>query len=186
MLAAKKHDNASAGSSSRCPLAIERDGPGVVHSCWYDEMIELVRPTDDAAASFWSHYVKIEVEYEASGLDDVEQWWHIKTATRVKVLTSGLEQRIEGPFEAGGKVRHQERVRWWKEYEGEPLCVIGHYALHRDERSFSFRAICAEFAVDKGWREQNGAIFRRYFPDGAGCGAPPRNSSSTTTETSSR
>jgi hypothetical protein len=74
-------------------------------------------------------------------------------------LTSGKEQRTQVPFEASGKLRHEERVQWWKEYDAAPFCVFGHYAAFGGETSPSFRAVCIDFAVASRWQERKALSF---------------------------
>ena len=51
----------------------------------------------------------------------------------VRVLTSGVEQRTQTPFFAGGKWRMVERVPWWHTYQDSIPVIVGHYWRWFDE-----------------------------------------------------
>jgi len=67
------------------------------------------------------------------------------------------------PFLASGKIRNEERVRWWEDYKEDPICVFGHYSVYRDEKDFSSRAIYADFAVARRWQERKEESFDGTF-----------------------
>ena len=144
------------------PIALERNRLKVVHACWHDEMIDHAREADDAVGLYEEHATRIAAQRPAS-TDEVEQELAHQNDNPVKVLTSGLEQRAGEPFETGGKVRNLERVHWWKEYEGEDHCVFGHYSAFHEEDDRSGRAICADFAVGKRWKERRQPSFDGTF-----------------------
>jgi len=137
------------------PLALERDDVRVVHACWDDEMVEIARQSSDVLELYRQHESQISAyHYARTELDKIDRGLGHQNRNPVKVLSSGKERRIKVPFEASGKLRYEDRVRWWEEYDAETLCVFGHYSNYRGETSSSSRAICADFAVAKRWQER--------------------------------
>ena len=157
------------------PLALERDDVRVVHACWDDSMVEIARQSSDVLTLYRQHKDQIDADHNARReLDEIDD--ELKNQKRnsvktlehqnlnpVKVLSSGKERRIKVPFEASGKLRYEERVRWWEEYAAQPLCVFGHYSNYRGETISSSRAICADFAVAKRWQERKQPSFNGTF-----------------------
>jgi len=153
---------------STLPLALEREDVRVVHACWDAPMIDLAREATDTIALLNHHGALIDADLEKSPsaleCDDDPQkretMRHLQRQNRnpVKVLCSGKEQTTKTPFWASGKLRYEERVKWWQGYgPGNPLCVFGHYSIYRDKRTaedFARQAICADFAVAYRWKER--------------------------------
>jgi hypothetical protein len=145
------------------PLALERSDLRVVHACWDDSMIEIARRADDAVALYNGYVATIDAGHVASDLDGIGRGLEHQNRNPVKVLTSGKERRTEEGFVASGKLRYEERVRWWEEYEAQQLCVFGHYSIYRGETTHSSRAVCADFAVAKRWEERTKQTFDGTF-----------------------
>ena len=157
------------------PLVLEREEVRVVHACWDDSMVDLARQSSDVVALYEQYKDQIDADHNARReLDEIDDEVEnqkrnsVKTLEHqnhnpVKVLTSGKERRVEVPFEASGKLRYEERVRWWEEYAAQPLCVFGHYSNYRGETISSSRAICADFAVAKRWQERKQPSFNGTF-----------------------
>jgi hypothetical protein len=146
------------------PLALERDDLRVIHACWDDEMIEVARRSSDAVALHQEHAERITAAHnQQPDLDKVEKGLEFQNRNPVKVLTSGKEQRAAKPFEASGKLRYQERVSWWHEYDAEPFCVFGHYSMYRGSDRGASQAICADYAVAKRWQERKQHSFDGDF-----------------------
>ena len=145
------------------PLVLERDGCRVVHACWDDSMVEIAREASDAVGLHNEYRHQINTRHKDSALDDIDRGLEHQNLNPVKVLSSGKERRVEPPFFASGKWRHEERVQWWKDYESDQLCVFGHYSNYRGESSLSGRAICADFAVAKRWQERKEPSFDGTF-----------------------
>ncbi len=157
------------------PLVLERDDVRVVHACWDDSMVEIARQSSDVRTLYRQHKDQIDADHNARReLDEIDD--ELENQKRnsvkalehqnknpVKVLSSGKERRVEVPFEASGKLRYEERVRWWEEYAAKPLCVFGHYSQYRGGTSFASRAICADFAVAKRWQERKEPSFNGKF-----------------------
>jgi hypothetical protein len=146
------------------PLALERDDVRVVHACWDVSMVEIVRQSPDVLELYRQHESQISADHNARpDLDEIDKGLEHQNRNPVKVLSSGKERRIKVPFEASGKLRYEERVRWWEDYDAEPLCVFGHYSNYRGETILSSRAICADFAVAKRWQERKQPSFNGTF-----------------------
>jgi hypothetical protein len=137
------------------PLALERPDLRVVHACWQPEMIDIARAAKDAEELYKHHQQLIEADFAARPyLDEIEQDLEHQNLNPVKVLTSGLEARVETPFEASGKLRYQGRVNWWESYELPELCVFGHYAIPFGQPRGHGQAVCVDFGIGKRWTER--------------------------------
>lgn len=141
----------------------ERPDLRIVHACWKVEMVELARQAIDVL-QLYHHYVRlIGAEISTKGLDAIDRGLSLQNRNPVKVLTSGMERRVAVPFEASGKVRHEERVPWWNEYADPQYCVFGHYAAFPGEPHGHGRAIGIDYAVAKRHRERLEPEFKREF-----------------------
>jgi len=145
------------------PLVLEREGLRVVHACWDDEMVEIARNAEDVL-SLHNQYVRlINARLRDSHLDEIDQGLEHQNLNPVKVLTSGKERRVATAYEAGGRLRYEERVPWWEEYASNSVCIFGHYARSRGDINLSSRAICVDFAVGKRWHERKLPSFNGNF-----------------------
>ncbi len=146
------------------PLVLERDDVRAVHACWDDSMVETARQSTDALELHRRYVDLINADLgDQSELDEIDRALEHQNRNPVKVLTSGKEHRISPPFEASGKLRHEERIRWWEECEADPFCVFGHYSSCGGQMSPSRRAFCADFAVAKRWRQRQEPSFTGRF-----------------------
>lgn len=137
------------------PLALEREDVRVVHACWRGEMIDVARRRRDVLRFYHRHMQRITAELRIrDDVDPIERKLCLQNGNPVKVITSGLEQRTDRPFTAGGKQRREKRVPWWDEYEDEPLCLFGHFSSTQPARSPNGRAICLDYAAGKRWQER--------------------------------
>lgn len=136
------------------PLVLERADLRVVHACWDDSMVEIARQSNDVVALYNEQVAMIDARHNDMPLDEIDQGLEDQNLNPVKVLTSGKERRVATPFKAAGKLRYEERVNWWKDYEDKQLCVFGHYSKYRGKVDLSSQAICADFAVAKRWEER--------------------------------
>lgn len=136
------------------PLALERDGLRVVHACWDDDVVNLARRADDAVALYKQHAAIISDWHDRSNLDENIRELERQNLNPVKVLSSGKERHTDNTFEAGGKPRNTERVKWWEDYSDPEICVFGHYSLSRYETDSFGNAVCVDFAVGKRWKER--------------------------------
>jgi hypothetical protein len=150
--------------SRTLPLVLERKDMRVVHACWDDTMVEVVRHATDVEALYRHYDDQISAEHESRPrLDTIDRGLERQNRNPVKVLTSGKERRVDTPFPASGKLRHEERVRWWETYDDGPFCVFGHYGTFKDEAPVRGRAICVDFAVGKRWIERKSSGFDGTF-----------------------
>lgn len=148
------------------PLVLEGPGLRVVHACWDDEMVDLARHATSTKALYKRHHDLIRQRHASSELDKVDRELEHQNLNPVKLLTSGKEYRIKQTFEAGGKLRHEKRVEWWKDYEAETLCLFGHYSNDREKiskKQLSGRAICVDFSVGKRWEDRKRKDFDGKF-----------------------
>jgi hypothetical protein len=148
----------------RLPLALERPGLRVVHACWSSEMVDIARQATDALELYRRYELLIEKNNSRrTGLDETDRGLDLQNRNPLKVLTSGRERRVATPFEASGKIRHEERVRWWTEYADPEICVFGHYGAPPGEPHVHGRAICVDYAVANRWKERLGPGFQGTF-----------------------
>jgi len=147
------------------PLVLERDDCRIVHACWDDSMVEIARQSSNLLSLYHQYKDQLDADHKSRPkLDNIDRGLEHQNRNPVKVLTSGKERRVEKPFEASGKMRYEERVRWWEKYDAdEPFCIFGHYSNYRGETSFSSRAVCADFAVAKRWQERKEPSFNDRF-----------------------
>jgi Calcineurin-like phosphoesterase len=137
------------------PLVLERDELRVIHACWQTEMVDLARQATDVMELYLRHVRLIEEANAAKpNLDEVDRALEQQNRNPVKLLTSGPEKRIAAPVFQSGKLRHEERVPWWTQYEGSAFCVFGHYGIlpgkpHRNGQTF-----CSDYGVGKRWTER--------------------------------
>lgn len=137
------------------PLALEREDLRIVHACWHDEMIKIAADSTDVQKLFDHHAAKIKKFVTSQNtLNEIDVRIEKQNRNPVKVLTSGLEQKVDKPFEASGKLRYEKRVEWWKEYNGQRFCVFGHYSIPLGKPRRADHAFCVDFGVGKRWKER--------------------------------
>jgi len=135
------------------PIALERDDLRVVHACWDDEMIDVVRDATDATSLYQQYAAKIDSEFAGSDLDKTGRDLEHQNSNPVKLITSGPEERSEKPIEAGGKIRNERRVIWWNDYD-DAVCVFGHYSIPDGQPRGNGSSFCVDFGVGKRWTER--------------------------------
>ena len=146
------------------PLALERDDLRIVHACWDDSMVEIARHSTDVLSLYNQYAEQIDADHSTRPeLDEIDRGLEHQNKNPVKVLTSGKERRIDAPFEASGKMRYEERVQWWNDYDADSFCVFGHYSFFKDESVSAGRAMCVDFAVAKRWMERKNPPFDGVF-----------------------
>jgi len=148
---------------SALPLVLERDDLRVVHACWDDDLVKDARAADDAVTLYRRHVKLIDARLDNLHFDDIDRGLEHQNCNPVKVLTSGKERRVTTPFEASGKLRYEERVQWWHDYDAEQFCVFGHYSFFEGVSNSSGRAICIDYAVAKRWMERKAPNFDGTF-----------------------
>jgi len=137
----------------KLPIALERDDLRVVHAGWNDEMIQVARQSDDAAALFCEHRDRIENSFCDQELNKTDCELRHQNENAVKTLTSGPERHAKTPRKINGEIRRTERVHWWPEYRG-PFCVFGHYSLPDGDPRIGGAAHCVDYGVAKRWTER--------------------------------
>ena len=138
----------------RLPIALERPGLRIVHAYWDTASIEAVRGETNVVKLLQEQERRITTECRANATDKVDTGLRHQNDNPVKLLTSGPEQRVDTPFEASGKLRYEERVKWWEEAgDTNNLTVFGHYSLSQDiPRTGS--AVCCDYGVAKRYQER--------------------------------
>jgi hypothetical protein len=128
------------------PVALAHDELRVVHACWDEARVELLR--DKTLSEYMGGIERVPESGRVRELfDALRPGIHDETAgapafheelatlqeTRqmrhpLKVLISGPERQVPSrqPFFAGGTWRFVERAPWWDDYSNVPT-VVGHY-----------------------------------------------------------
>jgi hypothetical protein len=126
-------------------------------------MVEIARGASDVKSLHDEHVRIIYAQHKNSRLDEIDRGLEHQNLNPVKVLASGKERRVEKPFESSGKLRYEERVPWWQDYQADSLCVFGHYSNYRGNTVLLSRAMCIDFAVAKRWQERKEPKFDGNF-----------------------
>ena len=136
-------------------MVLERDGLRIVHAYWDQRSVDAVRGKSDAVEVFQQHALRIQAYCDKEGMDKIDTALCHQNENPVKLLTSGPERRIDVPFEASGKMRFEERVKCWRDYDdpGNNLTVFGHYSLKQDEPRTG-PAVCCDYGVAKRYQER--------------------------------
>ena len=127
------------------------------------DRVEIARQASDALALFELYVAMINARHKDTDLDKIDRGLEHQNLNPVKVLTSGLERRVDTPFVSSGKLRHEERVRWWEDYRDDAICVFGHYSFLKDEPPPIGRAVCIDFGVGKRFLERKKPGFDGRF-----------------------
>jgi len=135
------------------PIALERNDLHVVHACWNEGMIEIARQSSDVTDLYNEYRELIDESFPDLDLDNREKRLKHQNENPVKLLSSGPEERGEATINAGGKMRNEQRVRWWMDYQGT-FCVFGHYSIFDGEPRGNDSAFCVDYGVGKRWTER--------------------------------
>ena len=143
----------------RLPIALERPGLRVIHAYWDTSQVDSIRDKSDIPSLHSEHEERIDRHCSENGLDKIDRGLSHQNDNPIKHLTSGPERRIDPPVEIGGKLRNEERVKWWEAAtESDDLTVFGHYALGESvPRTRS--AVCCDYGVAYRYRERIAAGF---------------------------
>ncbi len=134
------------------PLVLLREDVRVVHACWQPEVVEMASEATDVLKLYEQHRFNIDLGLAIrSDLQDWQKEQRHQNLNPVKVLTSGLEVKVDEPFEASGKMRYLDRSPWWKEYDDEAFCFFGHYSQPSGRTRGPDRAICVDYGVARRW-----------------------------------
>jgi len=169
------------------PLALERDDLRVVHAAWNDACIDALR-TQTSLLDAYDHFERECEARAAKSTDETERELVLQNENSIKVVTSGLEEKVAEPFYAGGKWRALGRSKWWAEYHPEaPLVVFGHYwrkLPHKDEASATAdsarlfagvppeallghgNSMCVDFSIGKRFVERAEGVADGYYGTG--------------------
>lgn len=187
---------------SKLPIALENEELRVVHAAWLSEKVEHIRniALGNAGEVYNTIEKQIDESIRDSGLlaayhNEQDIWgdaqedptyddipFLAKTSeynlahqmnNPLRVLTSGVEQKCQLPFYAGGKWRFVERYTWWDRYEEDIPVVVGHFwrkmneevSAHKDENVFAGispfewhgkknNVFCVDFSVGGRFKER--------------------------------
>jgi len=150
------------GFLNTLPIAARRDDLRVVHACWEDAGLDMLRGAAGPAAALSEHKARIASALPAE-VDQTTRNLAHQNQNPVKLLTSGPEEIAPTPFFAGGKVRGEARSAWWDRFDSDPIVVFGHYwripieVLQKDDGLFSKhpldatlgkgKAMCIDYSV---------------------------------------
>lgn len=138
------------------PIALENDKLRIVHACWHQESIDELQSSNfKSVIDAHIHYTDAtSVFMRSSGLqekyDNIINQYHndlisesskvpyindiaeyeleIGSRNPIKILTSGVKEKVNKPFFAGGKWRMLDRCKWWDVYtDYYKSVIIGHY-----------------------------------------------------------
>ena len=121
------------------PLVVEQPGFRAVHACWEPSAVDRLRHFEgNVLQAFRAGRAPVMEAIRQAGAEmgTVEADILRQNVNPVTVLTSGMEERAEEPFWAGGQKRKVRRVKWWNNYVSATTVVFGHYwrALSEDDR----------------------------------------------------
>ncbi len=134
------------------PLVLQREDVRVVHACWQPEMVEMASEASDVLKLYEQHRFNINLGLAIrSDLQNWQKEQRHQNLNPVKVLTSGLEVKVDQPFEASGKIRYLDRYPWWQDYQDETFCFFGHYSQPFGQPRGPQKAICVDYGVARRW-----------------------------------
>jgi hypothetical protein len=137
------------------PLTLQRNDLRLVHAAWIPQAIQALTNNrgHDVLTLYWQYEQQVEKQVRNNGVKaamemEVREWEQrrqnpevpipvlpalaeydetYQMLNPVRLLTSGIEQRVTRPFFAGGKWRMVKRVPWWNDYHDEVPVIMGHY-----------------------------------------------------------
>jgi len=124
----------------RLPLALQRHDLRVVHACWDSQALASLESSRCGLVElFYASEQAITETCLAAGHEQDSVFADLarQNENPVTVLTSGQERLTDTPFRAGGRVRSEERVPWWRDYHDDCEVIFGHYwrAIDPDSRT---------------------------------------------------
>lgn len=117
----------------RLPLALESPALRVVHACWHEPALAMLRDPSMVSSGVVELFYQMEsvITRQQIGVGEPPSGMAANLARQndnpVTALTSGLERKTAEAFHAGGRLRHVERVPWWENYQAEVPVVFGHF-----------------------------------------------------------
>jgi hypothetical protein len=146
------------------PLVLERPGLRIVHACWKPEMVDAARVATDVKELHDSYHDLIKADNKQhKHFDKIDKGLQHQNCNPAKLLTSGPEERIDAGYWSGGKLCHERRVEWWKNYHDPEICVFGHYAFYSHQPKGAARALCLDYGVGERWKERLTFSFDKPF-----------------------
>ena len=151
------------------PVVLQNDKLAIVHAAYHKPSLDRLQtfkwdssdtraPISQAHDHFRDIILK---DIDKKGVrDEVEIDLTLQNENPVKVLTTGLEERTEVPFFAGGRLRTVGRAAWWDapDLQLERLVIIGHY-WRRDLDRVDARV---HQTYPKGFEPTGGNMFPNY------------------------
>ena len=108
------------------PLALEREDLQVVHACWHQKSVDLLKAYDDDVVNVYHQFADSIDRQNREEPNPLLADLRKQNDNPIKVLTSGLEEKAKKTYFAGGIERRLTRTAWWRTYKGKPT-IIGHY-----------------------------------------------------------
>jgi hypothetical protein len=171
------------------PVALERPDLRIVHACWNDAMIALLRQEHNVLDVYRRHEASIDARL-TSDLSAVEIALAHQNCNPIKLLTSGPEAGTTQAWELNGKLRYEVRVAWWRDYRANPFVVFGHYWRtplpdekpverlfegYAPHEALGPVAMCIDYSVGKRFRERRPTgVDQRYVTQLAALRWPER------------
>jgi Calcineurin-like phosphoesterase len=162
------------------PIVLERSDVRIVHACWEQGAVDLIRHERDVLEVYYRYQDWIDGWLHGRDeMDAVECKLAHQNRNPIKLLTSGPEMRLPAWGGYGGRRREEKRIPWWEWYAQKTLCVFGHYwrgAYPGDEDLHLFagydhcepvgpgNAFCVDLSAGKRFKERLRADF-----DGKSC-----------------
>jgi hypothetical protein len=113
------------------PLVLESKQLGIVHACWHQPSIDLLRNDKRGALEVYNQYYHHYINKILPNTPNkVEQDLYKQNHNPIKIITSGLESRLrpnEKPYYAGKQLRYLKRDPWWRQYSQQKKIIFGHY-----------------------------------------------------------
>lgn len=181
---------------STLPIALESDELRVVHAAWRDDSVNKIRGinTKDLPQYFIDIKNEINKELMKNGVLELynkqKSIWDKKISNRdevvpyleglaqynlthqdkhpIRLLTSGIEEKIVTPFYVGGSWRFCRRFSWWDDYEDDKPVIIGHYWRKINEELIkSGEESFFDNLPYNSWHGKNGKVFCIDYSVGA-------------------
>lgn len=135
------------------PVALEREDLRVIHACWNDGAVDLLRDETDIVTVYERFRQSIDEEMTRASMDNIDRELAHQNQNPVKLLTSGPEVRTETPIVSSGKTRFEKRVTWWNDYH-DVFCVFGHYSVPEEASRGNESSFCNDYGIGKRWTER--------------------------------
>jgi hypothetical protein len=165
------------------PIALERRGDHpvrIIHACWDDNAVELVRHERDVIDTYERHRQRIERTLDAESVrGEDERELRYQNDNLIKLLTSGRETLSPTAIVINEKPRYRHRDPWWGRTGEVPLTVVGHYwriglpgeqhevaaySVTGPRHALLGRVMCVDYSVGRRFRERiDGPLIGPYL-----------------------